>query len=399
MVSKPRSEGNQIPGCDSSGYFKGDYCSVCSLTTHQERQPQLTPHHQKVVHQLAIALSTDMRQTADGHVSEADILEHQLPISKLCLSDCHKPDTIEKLLLHHLMQLRCNVHAITDITNKEGSNECHSVERLEQARIAMAIFPTASLLNHSCDPNTIVSYEGRLVTIRATKKICKGEQILHCYGPHVKHMPTAERQAALQNQYFFDCDCTACVRDSLTSNPFPDMFQCLQCSELLKAVGKDTGFCTQCKVSCDMTTSFQEWKEALLLYDSGTQSMENNHHEEALKSFRKALKIHKQLLHVSSKTLGQTHDSIAEVYAFLEKFSKASWHCEASCKTVEAFYGSDSIELANELFKLSQLQFNARKAEQVLDTTQRALKLLSLYYGDKDERVLELKQMRVFMVS
>ena len=42
-----------------------------------------------------------------------------------------------------------------------------------------------------------------------------------------------------------------------------------------------------------------------------------------------------------------------------EKFAKAALHCEASCKTVEAFYGPDSIELANELFKLSQLQFNA----------------------------------------
>ena len=111
----------------------------------------------QVIHQLAIALSSDITQTAiDGHDPDTGILECQSSVNKLCLSDSHKTDIIEKLLLHHLMQIPCNVHAITSITSKEGSTECSSVESQEQVRLGMAIFPTASLLNHSCDPNTIV---------------------------------------------------------------------------------------------------------------------------------------------------------------------------------------------------------------------------------------------------
>ena len=31
-------------------------------------------------------------------------------------------------------------------------------------------------------------------------------------GPHVKHMSSEKRQKLLKEQYFFECDCSACVR-------------------------------------------------------------------------------------------------------------------------------------------------------------------------------------------
>ena len=68
--------------------------------------------------------------------------------------------TIGSLLLRHVLQLVCNAHAITAVLptlNKgDNSTEGGRVEREEQVRIATAIYPTASLMNHSCDP-TIIS--------------------------------------------------------------------------------------------------------------------------------------------------------------------------------------------------------------------------------------------------
>lgn len=81
---------------------------------------------------------------------------------------------------------------------------------MEEIRVATAMFPTLSLLNHSCRPNTSLVFstgtvddpggsptdvgfnqrllgEGRqsrgvTVTVRAARYISAGEEILHCYG-------------------------------------------------------------------------------------------------------------------------------------------------------------------------------------------------------------------------
>lgn len=84
------------------------------------------------------------------------------------------------------------------------------VQSSREIRIATAVFPTLSLLNHSCCPNTSLVFStgtssapsgsdlaadfgenvaecrsearGVTVTIRAAKDITAGQEILHCYG-------------------------------------------------------------------------------------------------------------------------------------------------------------------------------------------------------------------------
>ena len=60
------------------------------------------------------------------------------------------------LLLRHICQLVCNAHAITELQAANVTNQSSLVESKSQVRIATAIYPTTSLLNHSCDP-TIIS--------------------------------------------------------------------------------------------------------------------------------------------------------------------------------------------------------------------------------------------------
>ena len=72
-------------------------------------------------------------------------------------------DVVGCLLFHHSQQMSCNVHAITAIVStgddksnsKHHSSKDHVISR-EQKRIATAVYPTASLLNHACDPDVIV---------------------------------------------------------------------------------------------------------------------------------------------------------------------------------------------------------------------------------------------------
>ena len=56
------------------------------------------------------------------------------------------------LLLRHIQQLICNAHAITELQAKQISPD---VDAQNQVRIATAVYPTVSLMNHACDPTII----------------------------------------------------------------------------------------------------------------------------------------------------------------------------------------------------------------------------------------------------
>ena len=59
------------------------------------------------------------------------------------------------LLLHHMQQMPCNIHAVTAVVS---TSQQSGVATKEQRRIAAGIYPTASLMNHACDPDVIVRY-------------------------------------------------------------------------------------------------------------------------------------------------------------------------------------------------------------------------------------------------
>lgn len=64
------------------------------------------------------------------------------------------------LLLRHIAQLVCNAHAITKLDSDRNSanlsvDHYNTVVSESQQRIATAIYPSASMMNHSCDPNII----------------------------------------------------------------------------------------------------------------------------------------------------------------------------------------------------------------------------------------------------
>lgn len=93
---------------------------------------------------------------------------------------------------------------------------------VSSSRIFTAIFPTISILNHSCDPNIWNRFDGPNLTIYASRDIGNKEEIFNCYGPHFKLMPRTERQSALKQQYCFDCNCEKCIINDRTFEKYFD---------------------------------------------------------------------------------------------------------------------------------------------------------------------------------
>jgi len=78
-------------------------------------------------------------------------------------------------------------------------------------RHVAGIFPICSRINHSCIPNAHHSWNNAIgcEMIETLKDISQGEEITINYT--ITAAPYAERQAILQTQFGFSCDCQLCL--------------------------------------------------------------------------------------------------------------------------------------------------------------------------------------------
>eukprot|EP00979_Chaetoceros_neogracilis_P017206 scaffold10190_cov294-Chaetoceros_neogracile.AAC.6 len=75
--------------------------------------------------------------------------------------------------------------------------------------IGHGVFPTGAKLNHSCDPNCILTYQGDKQIIRTiSKSVKEGRELFHSYTDICQ--PTQIRRDHLQNIYGFVCHCNRC---------------------------------------------------------------------------------------------------------------------------------------------------------------------------------------------
>lgn len=112
---------------------------------------------------------------------------------------------IGSLLLRNLQFLQFNAHEVAELQQVDLKDIGTSVF------IGGAIYPTLSLFNHSCDPGIVRYYNGNIVVARAVKNIKNGEVVAENYGPIFTQQLREDRRSHLKEQYWFDCECTACV--------------------------------------------------------------------------------------------------------------------------------------------------------------------------------------------
>ncbi|XP_075396709.1 histone-lysine N-methyltransferase SMYD3 isoform X1 [Tenrec ecaudatus] len=78
----------------------------------------------------------------------------------------------------------------------------------EMQEVGVGLYPSISLLNHSCDPNCSIAFNGPHLLLHAVRDIEMGEELTICYLDML--MTTEERQKQLRDQYCFECDCFRC---------------------------------------------------------------------------------------------------------------------------------------------------------------------------------------------
>ena len=79
--------------------------------------------------------------------------------------------------------------------------------------LGLAVYPTVSLFNHSCDPVVDFNFYGKVCVVRAIRNVKTGEELSGDYGPIFLTQSREERQDMLLTHYFFRCSCVACTQN------------------------------------------------------------------------------------------------------------------------------------------------------------------------------------------
>ncbi|RXN27354.1 histone-lysine N-methyltransferase SMYD3-like protein [Labeo rohita] len=88
---------------------------------------------------------------------------------------------------------------------------CFSISDGELQDVGVGLYPSMSLLNHDCQPNCVMIFEGKRLTLRAVRLIKPCEELTISYTDILA--TSKERRSHLQEQYHFLCQCTRCTTE------------------------------------------------------------------------------------------------------------------------------------------------------------------------------------------
>uniref|UniRef100_A0A8C5MWQ2 SET and MYND domain containing 3 n=1 Tax=Leptobrachium leishanense TaxID=445787 RepID=A0A8C5MWQ2_9ANUR len=155
------------------------HCSRCSSVMRQTGGSYLCPRRKK------IHFGIKKTKTRSRTCCKDDLVKHPLILDILCL----------------FLQVTCNSFTISD-----G----------EMQDVGVGLYPSMSLLNHSCDPNCVIVFEGKCLHLRTVKEIPKGEED--------KDMLAGDEQASKSMEMALakGIEVLAMCKALLTSSQLPD---------------------------------------------------------------------------------------------------------------------------------------------------------------------------------
>ncbi|CAH1790753.1 unnamed protein product [Owenia fusiformis] len=312
-------------GFDEYGFYANDYNAIINLVTHAEDREPSDLFRRGV---MAIFLLKVLQSGGFFSLGVTD--------STCKDSVTPTPDDLAYvggLLLSHIQLLPCNAHEITELGLTDDIATSHPVE------IGAGIYSHLSLLNHSCDPAVNRNYYGDVCVVRAIRNVPKGEEISDNYGAVYAVHNKAERHEKLQPQYFFSCECEACIFDWPLYFDIENKVPTFKCDKCSTPIPLPTGcinnpntkpvHCSECHHPQNLTAKSKILKRATELFSVAMDKMLKGEVESALPTLENHLFLLDKLICRPWREINNCQEAIKQCYSIMGNCHRLESKCQA----------------------------------------------------------------------
>ena len=289
-----------ISGFSKDGIYRNDYNAIFNLVTNHQYRLTDGVFHFTIMAVLLLKVLKQSDHFWSGTTPEDEVL-------------------VGASLVHHLYIVQCNAMNITSMKLNKDFRLCQPED------IGLALYPTAALMNHSCDPNIDLIFWGNVNVYHATSNIKAGASIFIDYGMAFYTHPKEEREFILESQFFFSCKCRACV------NKWPlweevecksPTFLCESCGEGLPQAKSLVINCPKCGHAQNIGQMLHQLQVSHELYSLAMKDVLEDKIDAALPVLEEHLSLMQRFIQSPWRDYISCHATIKQCYSILGNCSK-----------------------------------------------------------------------------
>ncbi|KAG2701046.1 hypothetical protein I3760_06G025100 [Carya illinoinensis] len=290
------------------------------------------------------------------------------------------PEINMKEIAENFSKFACNAHTICD-----G----------ELRPLGTGLYPVISIINHSCLPNSVLVFEGRLAVVRAVQHITQGAEVLISYIETAGS--TMTRQKALTEQYLFTCTCPRCIKagqsDDIQESAILEGYQCkdYQCNGFLLRSSDGKGFiCQRCGVVRDKEEIRKIASEVKSMLDTVLMSSSAGNHQETFCIYQKIETLQRKLCHPFSISLMQTREKLLKILMEQQNWREALAYCRLTIPVYQRVYPGFHPLLGLQYYTCGKLEWFLGDTDGAIESLTRAVDILKITHGTNTPFIKEL---------
>ncbi|XP_019182367.1 PREDICTED: histone-lysine N-methyltransferase ASHR1 [Ipomoea nil] len=287
-----------------------------------------------------------------------------------------------------------NIKEIAENFSKFACN-AHTICDSELKPLGTGLYPVISIINHSCLPNSVLVFEGRLAVVRAVQHIKKGTEVLISYIETAGS--TITRQKALKEQYFFSCTCPRCIKlgqiDDIQESAILEGYSCKdsRCKGFLLRDSEDKGFiCQQCGLLREKEEVMNLAGEIKSMSERASLSSSSGHKRDAIVMYKSIEELELRLFHAFSINLMRTRETLLKMFMELQDWKEALEYCRLTIPVYQRVYQGFHPLLGLQYYTCGKLEWLLGESEEAFKSLSKAMDILRITHGTKSSFMKEL---------
>ncbi|KAK3085450.1 hypothetical protein FSP39_003553 [Pinctada imbricata] len=262
--------------------------------------------------------------------------------------------------------------------------------------LGVGLYLGASWIDHSCDPNAVIVFEGNTLVLRAVKAI----QILSTRDISVSYIDllptTKDRKDALREQYYFECTCSHCSNcDIMDQKKLCIKCQDNSCTGFCVKTGNTFQCCNKCGLSISENNSLLEEfeKETENKLTEIKEAKDSKDADLVLRLAKQYRNKYNRILHPLSLRHTKLADAMFDACIDLGNWTDALVYGLQTIEPYRQYYPSFSPILGVQYMKIGKLQLYLQRFQDALNSLKKAESIISVTHGKDHSLYVELAEM------